>query len=98
MRVVAKKTVPYDGVYYKKGQEFDIEDKHFKVLAFIGKIEKAKEKPAPKPKAKVAPTRRTTTQTRVLKAEEKRTENEEDAVKSTTARGQYSRRDMRPES
>jgi hypothetical protein len=98
MRVVAKKTVPYDGVYYKKGQEFDIEDKHFKVLAFIGKIEKAKAKPAPKPKAKVAPTRRTTTQTRVLKAEEKRTENEEDAVTSTTARGQYSRRDMRPES
>jgi hypothetical protein len=102
MRVIAKKTVAYDGVYYKAGQEFDIESKHFKVLSFIGKVAKAPAKPTPKPKAKAAPTRRATTQTRAVKAEEEKlTENEastEDDVDVTPARGEYSRRDMKAES
>lgn len=98
MRVVAKKTVAYDGVYYKAGQEFDIEDKHFKVLSFIGKIEKAKSKPEPKPKAT---NRRAATQTRVVKAEDEKPTESDDAAEVNTEvmpqRGQYSRRDMKAE-
>ena len=94
MRVVALKSVPYAGVNYRKGQEFDIEDKHFKVLSFIKKVEKAPvkpvpPKPSPQPKAKAAPRPKSTP---APKAAEKSDSVEE---KST---GGYQTRDMKAES
>lgn len=102
MRVVAKKRVPYAGVYYKPGQEFDIEDKHFKVLSFIGKVEKAKPAPAPEPepapKAKAAPARRrTTTQNRTVKADDSAESAKAESDSDEQKRGTYSRRDMKAE-
>lgn len=100
MRVVAKKRLPYAGVYYKPGQEFDIEDKHFKVLSFIGKVEKAKPAPEPEPapKAKAAPVRRrATTQNRTVKAEDSDESGKDESETSEQKRGTYSRRDMKAE-
>ena len=99
MRVVAKKTVPYDGVWYKKGQEFDIEGRHFKVLSFINKVEKAPEpepepEPESEPKPKAAPRRRTT-QNRAVKSDE--SDGESTSKPEEQTRGTYSRRDMKAE-
>lgn len=97
MRVVAKKTIPYAGVIYKAGQEFYIEDKHFKVLSFIKKVEKAPEqKLAPKPAPKATPKpKAATTINRTVKADD--SEDKPEPEVETKSPG-YKTRDMKAES